>query len=88
MTLDGTFQTHLLPRPEQSAPNQHDKENMDGRPDQEEMDSDGASDQQIPAEVGEAREEGLQGSGSPTVTLAQDCTRVKGPLAPRLWPRL
>ena len=44
---------------------------MDGRPDQEEMDSDGASHQQIPAEVGEAREEGLQGPGRPTVTLAQ-----------------
>ena len=44
------------PPPAQSAPDPHDKENMDGRPDQEEMDSDGASHQQIPAEVGEARE--------------------------------
>ena len=43
------------------------------------MGSDGASHQQIPAEVGEAREEGLQGPGSPTVTLAQDCTRVCSP---------
>ena len=42
---------------------------------------DGASQQQIPAAVGEAREEGLQGAGLPTVTLAQNCTRVCSPVA-------
>ena len=46
---------------------------MDGRPDQEEMEQ---SNQQIPAAVGEAREERLQGPGHPTVALAQACTRV------------
>ena len=36
MTLDWIFQTHLQ-APAQSAPDPHDEENMDARPDQEEM---------------------------------------------------
>ena len=36
MTLDWTFQTHLQ-APAQSAPDQHDEENIDARPDQKEM---------------------------------------------------
>ena len=65
------------PPPALSAPDLHDEENMDARPDQEEMgQAKPSDDQQIPAAVGEAREEGLQGPGRPTVTLAQDCTRV------------
>ena len=52
------------PPPAQSAANQQDEENMDARPD-------GASRQQIPAAVGEARDEGLEGPGHPAATLSQ-----------------
>ena len=40
------------PPPEQSTPDLQDEENIDARPDHEEMGSDGASHQQIPGEVG------------------------------------
>ena len=67
----------LDPPPAQSAPDQHDEENMDARPDQEEMEqAAAASYQQIPAAVGEAGDNRLQGPGHPTVSLAQACTRV------------
>ena len=69
------------PPPAQTAPDQHDEENMDARPespDQEEMEQ---ANNKFPACSGwGAREEGLQGIGSPAVTLAQDCTRVCLPL--------
>ena len=66
------------PSPAQLAPNQHDEEEMDSRPDQEEMEQ-AINKLEIPAAVGEAREEGLQGPGHPqaTVTVAQACTRVR-----------
>ena len=78
------------PPPAQTAPDQHDEENMDARPespDQEEMEQ---ANNKFPACSGwGAREEGLQGIGSPAVTLAQDCTRVCLPLrsmsVQRLW---
>ena len=46
---------------------------MNAGPDQEEMEQA----INIPAAVGEAREEGLQGPGHSTVTVAQACTRVR-----------
>ena len=71
MTLDWTFQTHLLLNRAQTLAQTMKKTGC-----QTWSGGDGASHQQIPAAVGEAREGGLQGPGHLTVTLAQACTRV------------
>ena len=71
MTLDWTFQTHLLLNRAQTLAQTMKKTGC-----QTWSGGDGASHQQIPAAVGEAREKGLQGPGNLTFTLAQDCTRV------------
>ena len=64
-----TFQTYLLlNRPRPARWRKHGCQTWSG--------GDGASHQQIPAAVGEARDGGLQGPGHLTVTLAQASTRV------------
>ena len=60
------------PPPAKSAPDQHDEENMHARPDQEEME------QAINKFLQRLeKQEGLQGPGHSTVTVAQACTRVR-----------
>ena len=88
------------PPPAQSAPDPHDEENMDGRPDQEEMDSDESTNSCRGWRSKRRRASRTwppychtcprlhKGQGSTRSMSAQDCTRVKGPLAPCLWPRL
>ena len=74
VTLDWTFQPHCHPPTSSTVspwPAQWKKHGC-----QTWQGGDGASHQQIAAAVGEAWEEGLQGPGHPTITLAQACTRV------------
>ena len=77
-TLGDTRQDIPDPPRAQLAPNLHNEENMDARPDPVEMEQ---AINKIPAAVGDASEEGLQGLYQPTVTLS--CPSLyKGQLTP------
>ena len=73
------------PPPAQSAPDPHDEENMDARPDQEEMEQ---AINKFLQRLEKQEKRGFKDLGTLLSQLPKVPSLHKGPLAPCLWPRL